>query len=137
MFGRSRKPETDVGRLERLAREEPYHIVSFHCKNRGITPQTFYGEVQKTYEATLLQDDLARMRLLREITGIALSEPLKNRIQMKYSEYARTCESDKILALREASGVPLFDNAGEKYLTNNLERELLSRDEVERSRRTA
>lgn len=136
MFGKRKQeqPEMALGQLEKLVRERPYHVVSLHCTDRGITPGKFYEEVQETYKACMIRDNLARMQLVRETTGIIPAEGVVSRIQEKYCEYASIGQSDKIRALQEASGVPLNDTAQATYLRHNIEKQLLPREEVEQLR---
>ena len=112
--------ESQIEKLERIVSERPYNIVSMLCRKRGVTPERFYVEVQLCYRAALNDNDFNKIKLIREITGINPGIKIASGIQGIYGNLAREKDSESLVALMEASGVPMFDTAQTAYLEKVL-----------------
>lgn len=113
--------ESQIEKLERIVSEQPYHLVSRLCKNKEITPARFYVEVQFNYRMALNDEDFNRIKLIREITGIKPGIEVTSAIQGLYCNLSSKKDSKSLVALMDASGVPMFDTAQSRFLEVNLE----------------
>ncbi len=120
MIFKRKKLKSQVEKLKERMDNEPYHVVSMVAKHMGVNPGRFYSDVQNTYRDCLANKDFDRMKLVREITEVELSEVIASRIQSIYCNYSHEHKSREIRELMESSGVPMFDTAQSRYLEKNL-----------------